>query len=177
MLVECPCTCIRCGYFWVDGNKCWAASYPSAISFLNSYLSLQLLLTIQEKQHLTFKAAPEILEHTQSCLYQRQADLTRQTSFTLAKERNWRKRIDASTAVAKNHFFAFAVKLYWTSGIHLALWPVPSLACTKCHRPFLFIQQGNSLLCFGEDSLLGWHLQGVTFPAYLSWVDNKLMII
>lgn len=57
ILVGCPCMHTRCGFFWVDYSRCWAASKSLAVSFLNSSLPLQLFLTIQEKQFYTFKTA------------------------------------------------------------------------------------------------------------------------
>lgn len=55
MLVEYPCTHIKWGYFWVDESRCWAASKPSAVSFLNSSLSFSLFQIFKKCSIILFK--------------------------------------------------------------------------------------------------------------------------
>lgn len=181
MLVGCPCTHIRCGYFWVDDSRCWAASKPSAVSFLNSSLSLQLLLTSQEKQYRTSKQYQEsgsILTAYLSaiCSKDRQT-LQGRSLWFWSKKKIGEKELPFYRCCQNPH-----PPFCHCCEVVLNCRRTPGCLFPCSHQmpssfPVVYSSGKSPALLWWEESLLGWILQGGTFLTFLSWADNKLTIV
>lgn len=134
-------------------------------------------------QYHTFQTTPEVLVSIlTACLSSKDKQSSQDRHLWLCKgkeleERKWREWIDPSTGVTKTPPFC----LLWNCTCvcrHSPGWLTCLFPCSYQRQssfPAACSAGRHPALLWQEESLLGWHLQSDTCPAYLSGADNKIM--